>query len=806
MASISGLNSSMSSIYGSRNVLTGLASGMDTESMIENAISGYKMKITALQQKRTRVEWQQEAYRSIIEKLSAFSNKYTSYQSSTNLMSPSFFNSAVKVSTAGKYADLVSASGKTNSDVQILGVKQLAKAATYTVTGLGNTGTDKEPSITGGEVDLSATQKVSNVSGSMTINYGGNRSYTVDFGEMDIYESADELAKAIDEKLSEQTMTLSDGTAVKANEKIGVKVNGDSIEFFDKGNAGNNVYISSASGKIEETLGIDTSDKPKSLDLSNVKLANDNGTVGDYLSGKELQITLDGVTKKIKLPDATKGADFLNALQDELNKSFGDGKIRIDKTKVGTDGKFTLDLAVDKGSTMSVTGSVSKALGLGESGTTYVDTRKTLGQLLDDNVWASLNRTKADGKVVLVPETANSAAYYKDAQGSRVAKADDGEYYRVDAEGEFLYEFKVNDEVVGQFNKNTTLESVMTAINGNPDVGVKVSYSKTTNQFQFAAKESGSASRVEMGDGLAQKLFGGGTAVKGQDAILSMSVNGQELLDISRSSNTFDVDGLSVNLKGTFNVDGTETETVTFTSTSDSDKIVDAVKAMVEDYNAMATEIKNAYSKMPAQKYDGTFYAPLTDEEKEGMTESAIESYEEQAKQGLLFADRDLSSLYNRLLGAISMSGSDGAALKSIGITTSYSNGLTTLNLDENKLRASLEATPDKVRDIFSKTQESGASTNGLMQALKTPLDMYGKTSGGKGILVEKAGSPLAPSTMYQNTLQKTMDNYDKQMLKWQEKMNDQIDRYTSKFSQLEQLIAQMNSQSSAFSGLMGGY
>ena len=91
------------------------------------------------------------------------------------------------------------------------------------------------------------------------------------------------------------------------------------------------------------------------------------------------------------------------------------------------------------------------------------------------------------------------------------------------------------------------------------------------------------------------------------------------------------------------------------------------------------------------------------------------------------------------------------------------------------------------------------------MQALKQPLDMYGKTSGGKGVLVEKAGSSLAPSTMYNNTIQKELDNIDSQIERWQDKMEDQIDHYTSQFSRLEQLIQQMNSQSSYFSQLMGG-
>ena len=91
------------------------------------------------------------------------------------------------------------------------------------------------------------------------------------------------------------------------------------------------------------------------------------------------------------------------------------------------------------------------------------------------------------------------------------------------------------------------------------------------------------------------------------------------------------------------------------------------------------------------------------------------------------------------------------------------------------------------------------------MQALKQPLDTFGKTEGGKGVLVEKAGSPLAPSTMYNNTIQQELNRIDEEIERWQDKMESQIDHYTNQFSRLEQLIAQMNSQSSYFSQLMGG-
>ena len=811
MASVSSVSSSSSSIYGNKNVISGLASGMDTESMIENAVSGYKTKISTLQQKRTKVEWQQEVYRSIIGKMSSFSDKYTSYASSTNLLSSSFFNQAVKVTATGKYADMVSASGKTSSSVQILGVKQLARAATYTVSGIGGSKSTATPEFTGSTVDLTEKKELSNVSGSLTIQYGGNRSYTIDFGELDIYQNAEELAKAIQSKLGEQTMTHSDGTSVKASEKIKVEVKDKNIVFSDNSSAGNAVTISGATGKIKDTLKITADGKESTLNTKGVDLVDKSSTLGDYLSGKELTLTLDGVTKKIELPKPKYTGDNDNKtldvatygddLQKAITGAFGKGKVTVAAANQNGN-SFDLKFSTQKGSTLSVSGDAAKALGL-DKAATYVNTSKTLGELLDDQTWGNLNsNSRIEGDINELKKQ-DGTDYYTDAKGNRFKKDETSDKcYRVDDKGEYLYKFEINGKVVGEFSKNTALETVLTSINSNADAGVKVSYSKTTNQFQFTAKESGASSRIDMGDGLANALFGGGTKEDGTDAIFSMKVNGQPLNDISRSSNTFDVDGMSVSLKGTFTA--TEADAVSFTSSSDADKIVDTIKSMVEDYNAMVTEIKNAYSTMPQQKSNGKYYEPLTEEDKADMSESSIKAYEEKAKQGLLFADRDLSALYTQLTSAISMSGKDGADLKAIGITSNYSNGLTTLSLNEEKLRAALETDPDKVRDVFSKSVASGSSSNGLMQALKSPLDMYSKTQGTKGILVQKAGSTLAPSTLYKNTLQNKLDDIDTQIEKWQDKMADQVDRYTSKFTALEKLISQMNSQSSALASFLG--
>ena len=102
------------------------------------------------------------------------------------------------------------------------------------------------------------------------------------------------------------------------------------------------------------------------------------------------------------------------------------------------------------------------------------------------------------------------------------------------------------------------------------------------------------------------------------------------------------------------------------------------------------------------------------------MSESAIASYEEKAKQGILFGDSDLSSLYSRLTSIISAGSATQQAMKDIGLTTAYSGGVTTLSLNTDKLRSALESNPDKVKDLFSTSSTASSTTGGLMARLKS--------------------------------------------------------------------------------------
>ncbi len=933
MASISGASRSntTSSLYNSANVISGLASGLDTEGMIENLVKGYQTKINTLNQKVTKTEWKQDAYRSIIQKMVGFSSKYTSYTSSTNLMSASFFNSAVKVAAQGLYADKVTASGKTSSDIVLNSVKQLAAAAQYRTGSNLKAGDGRSIEAEAG-VDLKGKTTLGSLSGSLTLTYGSNN-ITLSFDEVADKEALEEikskykadnnrnmseteaLAALINQKLEGQKISFSGGTSADAKDRIEVRADGNTITFADKSSAGNSVYLSGASGNVEDALGLDLEnakeDKPAAIklnyDFSTTKEVNN----AIYLSEKTMNLSLDGSTRQIKLPKITgsesagykivdndgKALDYTaenytKVLNDSLNKAFK-GKVTVENK--GADGELKLRFNVQEGSDLIINTDVGETLGIGRSATSYMNTSKTLEDLL--------GKDKLEG---LTPA--------KDKNGKEL----------LDDKGNKLYEFKINDVVIGNYSKDTKLSDIMSDINSNKEAGVKVSYSQTTKNFTFTAKETGADSEIKINGGLAEAMFGstevpdnsGGSFAEsygvkwlqdgesakftfsipevgshefsitkdtsiedvvnklnksligqnhsfsynkftgqieakdresgaklelkitdmyddevsfdeskapainytpGRDAEFTVTVNG-ETINMKRASNSVNIDGLTINMHDTFDgsvdkegkpsVDsaGKPTNSVTFKTSTDSDKIVEAIKTMIEDYNTMMTEIKAAYSTMPYQKSNGSFanYEPLTEDDRAGMSESAIERYEEKAKQGILFGDRTLSTLYDKMRNIFSPAGEDGAFLRAMGISTSFSisDGTQAVTLDEDKLRAMLDSDPDRVAEVFTKT----SGTGGVMQNLKTQLDNYAKTTGEpKGILIQQAGSPLSSLSLMNNSWQKQIDNYNTQIEKWQDKLSSQVDRYTQQFSRLEQLINQMNSQSSTLAGLMGG-
>ena len=821
ISSIMGGSSSTSSIYGSRNtnIISGLASGMDTESMIEGMVQSYQQKIISLQQSKTKLQWQQSAYQSISDKLVEFSRKYSSYSSTTNLNSQSFFKNAVITTTGGKYADLITATGKSSSQITINSVKQLASAARYSSSKL-------DSGAVGSAVDRSQPVVVSQMSGSLTINYGANQSIELTFDTNEDFSQADgtldvnKFQEALNKKLSEQTLKDDNGDIVSADKLIEINVGAKgTVELKNKATNGDSVTIGGAYGKFADMVtDLDSAvkDESSTFQMDRDKQVVDKSQIkAEYLSGKTFSVTLNGQTKKITLGDVVRkdGEGWSDAVkrtvQEGLDKAFGENRVQV-----GMNGG-AISFTAQGSDTFAIYAEDSAAgeilFGEGNTSlTSYVDVSKKLSQLGTFDAakgTLTIGGATLQGKAIKVEKedwvVEDGKIYDKD--GNLL----DEEGYRINKDGERLYEFDmtVNGVKIGTYTQDTALETITNDINANSEAGVSVSYSKLTNEFVFTAKSTGSAEKIDIGEGLGQALFGDSSNYeKGTDAVFTATVNGKQM-EYTRSSNTADLDGMTVTFEGTFNVDGTEEGAdVTFTTKTDTDTVFNAIKSMVDDYNAMVTEIKKAYSDMPLQQSNGSKYEPLTSEDEEGMTESEIEAYEEKAKTGILFMDRDLSSLYSALRDAVVSSGADGAYLRSIGINTSYEDGLTTISLDEKALREALETDLDGVANAFNKSKENGAATDGLMTKIQEVTDRYAATTGAvKGILIEKAGSKYAPTAALDNTILDQMEELDKQIATWQSKMSDKVDYYTNKFTQLEMLINQMNSQSSALAGLTGG-
>ncbi len=818
MASIGSISGggSVSSIYGNKNIISGLASGMDTESMIENAVSGYKLKLSMLQQQRTVVEWQQTAYRSIIDKMINFNRKYLSFSSGNNLMSGSFFDSAVKVNSLGPNADKITASGKSSSNVVVNSVTQLASNTKYSI----NAGNMAPSNVASGSFDVNGKTSLGTLNGYMTIGYGGS-SINIRFDEGDVFKSADEMAAAINKKLEETTISFNGGGQDKASERVQAvvkDVNGKKeIQFTTvKDGDTNTVWIDAASDELKADLQISPNSEKRDVKGFTFKDGGfvEEKSIVELFNDKGFSMTVDGEFKTVKGPAPKKPGEtwtadeYMKELQKNIDEAFGPGKLKVSNASTEA-GKIQLSVEGGNSHTKfsvssNVGGLAAKDIGMSGSLTSYVNTSRKLGDLITNGSWDSW-RIEAKGTV---KEEANGTG--KDEDGNLVKKDDTtGKWYRVDKDGNELYDFTVNGKSVGTFTKDSSLKDVMNAINSSENSDVKVAYSEFTGKFTFEAKQGGAAGKIELGGGLASAMFGStdkaqGTLTQGQNAKVSISVNGEPAEEMEFTNNNIEIDGLNITLKGTFEE---SSGAVSFSTTTDSDKIVKVVKEMIDDYNAMAKEIKDAYSTLPMQDSKGKNYMPLTDEQRSKMSESEIKNYEEKAKTGILFADRELSSLYTGLrdaLGALGVTGNDASNL---GITTSFEGGHTIIALDESKFRTALEQDPEKVKDIFTRSKANGASSDGLMQGLKIQMDKYAKDTGAmKGILIQKAGSTAVPTSIFQNEMQKKMGEFDKQILSWQDKLSDKIDYYNRKFTALEMMVAEMNNQSSLLMGMGGGF
>ena len=811
----------------------GMTSGIDRDSIIEQMTLGTSTKIRNQKKAMTNLEWKHEAYQSISGKILDLYDNYFSYASSNSLKNGSVFaRNQITVQGKDEYTKLIKASGtsKLTDQLSILGVKQLATSSVR-----------KSSSYTGGSLetkltDLSQDFQYSKLEGTQlrfgqwndkekafknSVIFTLPSTYKDDAGKVqtiDYTAAPSDLADQLNKAIEQSNQTLGD-TKLSEAIKFRYDENSDKMLIEDAGNGKfassgysiqNNSSALSAFGfdsqdgnKAQYDDGISLEEYKKSVEINSTGFTNTyigKQNAIDYMKDKAVTFTFNGSSKEITLitsdeaaalnsisDKAQKMEAFKANIQSRLDKAFGTGKVeaKIDSTGAlsfsATKGSDTVSITSDDKSILKNWGIVSGASNKLNVSGTLEDNASVLGLQKTDT-----DAFPADGKLNLV----------------------------------------INGVSIEGLTNRSSISDIVDKINSTAEAGVKATYVDATGEFALVSSETGKGRQISLDSELAQKLFGQkGTDGKydkmagftdGQDAIIGVSYGNGMNVTLERSSNTFDLEGLSVTVSGVFNADKYDAAkntwdnsdisgSVTFSAKANVDSAVETVKKFFEDYNALVTEINTQVTTR-----SDSSYGPLTDEQKKEMSEESIKNWEKKAKEGILYGDttlRDLGADVEGVFLKFLNSGADFEKLKEIGIT--YSDDMRdggTLVFDESAFRAAMEKDPEKVGQIFT---GGGDIKKGLSQIVEDTLTPYAtkyasRNGNSYGRLIEEAGSGKIPLSAMNNLIYNQLKDMQSTIEKLRTQLKTEQDRYISQFTTMETLISQMNTQSGWLSQLRG--
>ena len=111
----------------------GMASGIDRDAIIEKMTLGTTTKISNRKKEVTKLQWKQEAYRNLSDKIIDISDKYASYTSTSNLKDPTAFAKNIITAMGREEATrFVKATGSSRL-IDNISIKEVSQLATSTV-------------------------------------------------------------------------------------------------------------------------------------------------------------------------------------------------------------------------------------------------------------------------------------------------------------------------------------------------------------------------------------------------------------------------------------------------------------------------------------------------------------------------------------------------------------------------------------------------------------------------------------------------------------------------------------------------
>jgi len=327
-------------------------------------------------------------------------------------------------------------------------------------------------------------------------------------------------------------------------------------------------------------------------------------------------------------------------------------------------------------------------------------------------------------------------------------------------------------------------------------LGIDASFDEKNGRFFLSAKESGAENNITITadhENVLKKLgltaASGASIIQGEDARIHL--NGAEF---TSSTNSFNINGMAINVKGLTDA-GDE---ITLTTDTDTDAIYKNIKGLVSEYSKLINELSKLYNADSARKYD-----PLTDDEKDAMTDDEIEKWETKIKDSLLRGDSNVSSVMNTMksstLASYKVNGKS-YTLSDFGIgTISYfsagDNEKSALHIsgdeddenvssETNKLKQMIISDPDTVASFFAQLASDMSDKFNTLSSSTTNRS-YGNFYDDKKVKTD-------------------LSDYEKKVSDFESYLADIEDRYYNQFTKMETSLAKLNSTQTSLSNYFG--
>lgn len=699
--------------------MTGLMSGMDTESLIQELVAARRVKVDKVKKQQTKNEWKQEAWKDLNTKLKNLQSKYINnlrYASSYSKKTTKVSNSAAVSVITGENAV---------NGVQSLTVDTLAKTAYLTGA-----------EVKGQNGEITALSKMSD------LGFDGEGVINLTAGD-----------KNVEIKVTGET-TISDFLTQVKDAGLNASFDANNQRFFISAKkSGEDNDFSMTASNADGAAALKALGLQVGLDDDAATKAEYEEYAGYFVAG-DRDATLANMRIMINGTVASKVASYLDEYKSLISTRDAAQK-KIDEINE----KYT-DSTLESADTYK----------------TMIDEQKA--------------KIKAQEEAMASIEDPDEKRAAEEELKSMKKELTELETKKKDAET-----LATQTEKLAKANEDIAAVEEYVTITSTTDADGKVTYNavetaKLTEEVENSYyNKAAYAAEVIANPGLVAGT--GATKIKGEDAIIYL--NGAMF---KGDDNVFEINGLTFTALS----ETKEGETVTVTTQEDVDGIYDMLKNFLKEYNAIINEIDKLYNAESAKGYE-----PMTDEEKEALSESEIEKYETKIKDALLRNDGNLSSIRSALKDTMSMGitiGGETLYLSSFGIETlgyfeAPDNEKSAYHIagdpddastsgKADVLKGMIASDPDKVIDFFTQLSQNLYKK---MDSLSSSVEGY-----------RSFGSFYDDKKMKED-----YKDYTTKIKELEEKLAKYEDQWYKKFTAMETALAKMQSNTNALSGLLGG-